>query len=373
MSQASRRTRSRSTGLRALLATALTLLSLVASGRATAAGVSSTPWTVPTMPPYCSAAQAASGDVDGCLLSAGGDPPSRGWGTPPFPAAVAGEVLPWVDVAQGASGNIVREIQQALADAGHSIAVDGQFGPITASVVKAFQTAEGLPSTGVVDAATAARLGVERRSAEWPPPGWKWLGWAYNGSPALADWEARMATNAGPIGDVRAKGITLMRAALPLYEGFVREIQAGGYKVSGIGSYAFRCTSSAGKSCEGLDAGSLSNHAYGLAVDVNSWLNPEVSYSGVDGKSACATPQATDIPRWVVQIAERWGLYWGGYGWSGGCKNANDPKSRVLRDPMHFEFRGTPEQARAIFLHNTGLSMPPEDLQPAVRLGPVDT
>ncbi len=27
----------------------------------------------------------------------------------------------------------------------------------------------------------------------------------------------------------------------------------------------------------------------------------------------------TDIPRWVVQTAEKWGLYWGGYGWNSGC------------------------------------------------------
>ena len=60
----------------------------------------------------------------------------------------------------------------------------------------------------------------------------------------------------------------------------------------------------------------------------------------------------TDIPKWVVDAAQRWGLYWGGYGWSGGCKSPSEMKSSVLRDPMHFEFRGTVEQARAIIDFN---------------------
>jgi hypothetical protein len=54
---------------------------------------------------------------------------------------------------------------------------------------------------------------------------------------------------------------------------------------------------------------------------------------------------ATNIPRWVVQTAEKWGLLWGGYGWSGGCATPATMKSSVIRDPMHFEFRGTVEAA----------------------------
>jgi hypothetical protein len=54
---------------------------------------------------------------------------------------------------------------------------------------------------------------------------------------------------------------------------------------------------------------------------------------------------ATNIPQWVVQTAEKWGLLWGGYGWSGGCVSPVTVKSNVIRDPMHFEFRGTVEEA----------------------------
>jgi|GEM_PF-4042326 len=41
---------------------------------------------------------------------------------------------------------IVRRMQQALKDAGHSLAVDGQFGSVTEEKVKRFQDANGLPS-----------------------------------------------------------------------------------------------------------------------------------------------------------------------------------------------------------------------------------
>jgi len=46
-----------------------------------------------------------------------------------------------------------------------------------------------------------------------------------------------------------------------------------------------------------------------------------------------------------VQTAEKWGLLWGGYGWSGGCVTPATVKSNVIRDPMHFEFRGSVEDA----------------------------
>ena len=55
----------------------------------------------------------------------------------------------------------------------------------------------------------------------------------------------------------------------------------------------------------------------------------------------------TNMPQWVVQVAEKWGLYWGGYGWSSGCSVARHVNARrCRRDPMHFEFNGTPAQAR---------------------------
>ena len=85
-----------------------------------------------------------------------------------------------------------------------------------------------------------------------------------------------------------------------------------------------------------------------------------MTYRGVGGGNACAVPMTSDIPRWVVQTAEKWGLYWGGYGWGGGCASPTQIRSAVLRDTMHFEFRGTPEQALAIASFNrTGVPVVP--------------
>lgn len=239
------------------------------------------PWTTPTVPPRCSAEQANSGDVEGCLLSSNpGNPEGRGWPRPPFPGEAGG----------------------------------------------------GFPGTG-----------------------WHFNGSSYNGSPALAEWEGRFVRNAAQIGSVRRGQLASQPEALPLFEGFFYEIQARGYVVrNGSGAYSFRCTASTRKDCRGLTRSSLSNHAFGLAADLNVSQNPmQVNY-GINGASACQTPMTTDMPQWVIQVAEKWGLYWGGYGWSSGCSSPSQYKTSASRDPMHFEFNGTVEQARAILCHNLG-------------------
>jgi len=189
----------------------------------------------------------------------------------------------------------------------------------------------------------------------FPGTGWHFTGSSYNGSPALAWWEASFIGNANQIGSVRPGQLSSQPDALPLYEGFLAEIQVRGYAVrNGSGAYSFRCTASTRKDCRGLTRDSLSNHAYGLAVDINVSQNPMQTSYGINGASACQTPMATDMPQWVIQVAEKWGLYWGGYGWSSGCSSPSQVKSSAGRDPMHFEFNGTIEQARAILCHNLG-------------------
>ena len=196
--------------------------------------------------------------------------------------------------------------------------------------------------------------------------GWNWQGYTYNGSPALASWEATyIAANTDKVAGFRAGYLETHVAAQALFEGFLREISVKGYKVNGVGGYTFRCTSgNGGWDCPSGDPDDLSNHAWGLAIDMNAGTNPITSYSGQNGQTACQTPIQTDLPRWVIQTAEKWGLYWGGYGWSNGCQTVDTKRTTVYRDPPHFEFRGTPAQAAAIATFNgadsPGVPDPPE-------------
>ncbi|WP_437641791.1 peptidoglycan-binding domain-containing protein [Sorangium sp. So ce854] len=66
-------------------------------------------------------------------------------------------------LAQGAHGDGVRALQEALGAIGDPMTADGSFGPKTHAAVVALQAAEGLPPTGIVDAATIAAL--DRRLA----------------------------------------------------------------------------------------------------------------------------------------------------------------------------------------------------------------
>ncbi|MDJ0770097.1 MAG: M15 family metallopeptidase [Ilumatobacter sp.] len=185
-------------------------------------------------------------------------------------------------------------------------------------------------------------------------PGWEWSGYRYNESPALADWESqRIGQNAEAVAGRPAGTFETHVAAQALFEGFLHEIDAKGYRVRDASGYSFRCTSgNGGWDCPTRDPSDLSLHAYGLAVDMNAGTNPIRRYDRVDGLTACQTPIQTDLPRWVIQTAEKWGLYWGGYGWSRGCQQVTTERDSVFRDPPHFEFRGTVEQARAIAAFN---------------------
>lgn len=184
--------------------------------------------------------------------------------------------------------------------------------------------------------------------------GWAWTGSTYAGSPALATWEAeQIAENTETVAGLAPSVLETHVAAQPLFEGFLREIAANGYEVRHASGYSFRCTSgNGGWSCPSGDPDDLSNHAWGLAVDMNSGTNPIRRYSSVDGQTACLTPMDTDFPQWAIQVAEKWGLYWGGYGWNSGCQDTTTQRTSVYRDPPHFEFRGTVDQARAIAAFN---------------------
>ncbi len=66
------------------------------------------------------------------------------------------------DLAQGTSGDAVRELQERLRALGFFTfpTSTGFFGPITLAAVKAFQTANGIPATGFVGPLTRAALNL---------------------------------------------------------------------------------------------------------------------------------------------------------------------------------------------------------------------
>ena len=67
-------------------------------------------------------------------------------------------VEPWSTVGVGSSAGIVPGIQYLLRAHGHAVVVDGAYGPATAAAVNAFQTAQGVPSDGIVGPITWPRL-----------------------------------------------------------------------------------------------------------------------------------------------------------------------------------------------------------------------
>lgn len=67
-------------------------------------------------------------------------------------------ISPWPLVRQGAQHHPVETLQYLLRARGHSVTVDGIFGPATDSAVRAFQQQKGLAVDGIVGPATWSAL-----------------------------------------------------------------------------------------------------------------------------------------------------------------------------------------------------------------------
>ena len=70
-------------------------------------------------------------------------------------------ISPWPVVKSGSNGHPIKTLQYLLRARGHSIAVDGVFGPNTEAAVKAFQVSHGLATDGIVGPMTWAALVVQ--------------------------------------------------------------------------------------------------------------------------------------------------------------------------------------------------------------------
>jgi len=69
-----------------------------------------------------------------------------------------------------------------------------------------------------------------------------------------------------------------------------------------------------------------SNHSWGLAIDINSLINE----FRTDGRLV------TDVPPWMPKLWNKYGFAWGGH------------YRHNRKDPMHFEFMGSPDDADAM-------------------------
>ena len=72
-----------------------------------------------------------------------------------------GSLSPWPEVNSGTNGHPTKTLQYLLRARGHSVVVDGLFGPQTEAAVKAFQASQGLAANGIVGGVTWAALVVE--------------------------------------------------------------------------------------------------------------------------------------------------------------------------------------------------------------------
>lgn len=87
--------------------------------------------------------------IDKLALGTGNAPTPKPSSTPAAPAPAAN---PYVGLTVGASGPLVRELQQALQGTGLVVrgGADGSFGNATKTALMAFQSVNGIPQTGVV-------------------------------------------------------------------------------------------------------------------------------------------------------------------------------------------------------------------------------
>jgi hypothetical protein len=120
------------------------------------------------------------------------------------------------------------------------------------------------------------------------------------------------ASGGGGLATVGVGGVKgqVAAALAPVFQGFLNDLAATGYKVTSLSSYR------PGARIHG--SGAPSFHGVGAAIDVNASQNP-VRYGA-------GAPLITNLPSNIQSIANKWGLNWGG-SWNS------------LKDPMHFDAR----------------------------------
>jgi LysM repeat protein len=119
--------------------------------------------------------------------------------------------------------------------------------------------------------------------------------------------------------DKSGKKVQVHHRISRLVDMMLDESERRGYRMRKLGGYCNRQIRKKGK-----PTGKPSNHSWGLAIDVNWDVNEE----RWDGKLI------ENIPEWMNHMFNRYGFAWGG-----------DYRHGDHRDPMHFEFMGSPADA----------------------------
>jgi hypothetical protein len=76
---------------------------------------------------------------------------------------MSSSISPWPVVKSGSNGHPIKTLSYLLRARGQSVAVDGVFGPDTATAVKAFQASHGLTADGIVGPVTWRLLSCRSR------------------------------------------------------------------------------------------------------------------------------------------------------------------------------------------------------------------
>lgn len=101
----------------------------------------------------------------------------------------------------------------------------------------------------------------------------------------------------------------------PQFQGFIKDLEATGYKIKSLGGYADRQNVNSSKSA--------SKHSFGYSIDINPEKNG--NFRGVSKAERAKNPKKyTDMPVETVQaLINKWGLGWG-FNWNS------------ISDAMHF-------------------------------------
>lgn len=228
----------------------------------------------------------------------------------------------------GIKGEIVRKIQQTLILNGYKIKADGDFGSATESAVMSFQTLNGLNGDGEVGPKTLSALGLSLPETKMP----------IGNLPAKPDFSPLVSTsdrhrvfgafkyrgsgggNIQILGDWAQKNI--VKVHLPQIIGKEIAPKDGNISFHRLGAEQLRAMFDEWEK-EGLhkliltwagsyvprfqrgSATALSNHAFGTAFDINA------AWNGLGQPPA--RPGKTGSVCELIEIAHKYGFYWGGH------------------------------------------------------------